>query len=130
MIDFADNKINVTQKLKFVLGRVENIVGKQENVGYQVFSPLPIMFSKSFLTLSQTSPGFYVSAVQFKSFENTVGKGEIARNEQFLLFSFSPFPTAFSTCLKNFLPFSSNFELSSANTFSLEESKICRLGKG
>ena len=37
------------------------------------------------LTLSQTSPGFfYVS--QYKSFENTVGKGEIARNEQFLLF--------------------------------------------
>ena len=35
------------------------------------------------LTLSQTSPGFYVSAVQV--FENTVGKGEIARNEQFHL---------------------------------------------
>ena len=32
------------------------------------------------LTLSQTKPGFY------KSFENTVGKGEIAHNEQFLLF--------------------------------------------
>ena len=25
---FADNKINVAEKLKFVLGRVENIVGK------------------------------------------------------------------------------------------------------
>ena len=36
------------------------------------------------LTLSQTSPGFYVSAEQ--SFESTVGKGEIAHNEQFLLF--------------------------------------------
>ena len=36
------------------------------------------------LTLSQTSPGFYVSAVQV--LENTVGKEEIARNEQFLLF--------------------------------------------
>ena len=32
----------------------------------------------------QTSPGFYVSAVQ--SFENTVGKGETACIEQFLLF--------------------------------------------
>ena len=43
------------------------------------------------LTPSQTSPGFYVSAV--KVFENTVGKGEIARNEQFLLFPqcFLPF---------------------------------------
>ena len=59
-----------------------------------------------------------------KPFENTVGKGEIARNEQFLLFP------VFSTCLDNFLPFSSNLKLSSANSFSLEESNICRLGKG
>ena len=36
------------------------------------------------LTLSQTCPGFYMSVV--RSLENTVGKGEIARNYQFLLF--------------------------------------------
>ena len=36
------------------------------------------------LTLSQTSLDFYVSVVQ--AFENTEGKGEIARNKQFLLF--------------------------------------------
>ena len=42
----------------------------------------------------------------------------------------SPFPTEFSTRLDSFLPFSSNLKLSSANSFSLEESKICRLGKG
>ena len=37
------------------------------------------------LTLSQTSPGFYVSAVQaFR--KHFGGKGEIASNEQFLLF--------------------------------------------
>ena len=47
-----------------------------------------------------------------KPFENTVGKGEI-----------SPFPTVFSTRLDTFLPFSSNLKLSSANSFSLEESK-------
>ena len=38
---FADNKINVTQKLKFALGRVDlqNIVGKGENAGnkFQLF---------------------------------------------------------------------------------------------
>ena len=38
----------------------------------------------------------------------------------------SPFPTVFSTCSDYFLPFSSNLKLSSANSFSLEESKICR----
>ena len=35
------------------------------------------------LTLSQTSPGFYVSALQDLK---TLGKREIACNEQFLLF--------------------------------------------
>ena len=30
----ADNKINVTEKMKFVFGGVENIVGKGENAGY------------------------------------------------------------------------------------------------
>ena len=42
------------------------------------------------LTLSKTSPGFYVSTV---SFENTAGIGEIAHNERFLFFPqcFKPF---------------------------------------
>ena len=71
------------------------------------------------LTLSQTSPG-----LQYKSLENTVGKGEIARNEQFLLS-----PTKFSTRMENFLPFSLNSKLSSANSFHLEELKICPLRK-
>ena len=53
-----------------------------------------------------------------KPLENTVEKGEIARNEQFLLFQ------VFSTRLDSFLPFSSNLKLSSANSFSLEEAKI------
>ena len=35
-------------------------------------------------TLFKTSPRF--TCLQYKSFENTVGKREIARNEQFLLF--------------------------------------------
>ena len=74
-------------------------------------------------TLSQTSPSFYV--LQYKSFENTVGKGEIAGNEHFLLF-----PQCFSICLENFQSFSLNLELSSAHSFTLEESKVCRLGKG
>ena len=58
-------------------------------------------------------------------FENTVGKGEIARNEQFLLFTI-----VFSTLLAHFLPFSSNVKLSCAKSSSLKESKISHLGKG
>ena len=48
---------------------------------------------------SQTSPGFYVSAV--KVFGKHCGK---RRNCS--LRAISPFPTVFSTILENFLPFS------------------------
>ena len=40
-----------------------------------------------------------------------------------------PFPTVFLTILENSLPFLSNLKLSSANSFSLVEFSICRLGK-
>ena len=43
---FADNKINVSETLKFVLQRVENIVGKGENAGYQHFLLFPQCFQK------------------------------------------------------------------------------------
>ena len=45
---FAEDTFSVTEKLKFVLGKVENIVGKGENAGKPAFSPLPTMFSKGF----------------------------------------------------------------------------------
>ena len=38
------DKINVTQKLKFALGTVENIVGKGENAFYQHFLLFPQCF--------------------------------------------------------------------------------------
>ena len=37
----ADDIVNVNEKLKFVLRRVENIVGKRENAGYQNFLHFP-----------------------------------------------------------------------------------------
>ena len=45
---FADDKINVTKKSKFVVARVENIVEKGENAGNQHFLLFPQMFSKDF----------------------------------------------------------------------------------
>ena len=45
---FADEKINSSKKLTFMLGRVENIVGKGENAGYQHFLLFHTMFSKGF----------------------------------------------------------------------------------
>ena len=46
---FACDKINVTQKLKIKLERVEIIAGKGENAGYQHFLLFPTVFSKGLL---------------------------------------------------------------------------------
>ena len=64
------------------------------------------------------------TCLQYKSFENT------GKRRKCMLQAISPFPTVFSTHLENIPPVSSNLKLSSANSFSLEESEICRLGKG
>ena len=55
----ADNKINLTQNLKFVLGNVENILGKGENAGYQHFLLFPKCFQK-FLCSGSLKVGIYV----------------------------------------------------------------------
>ena len=75
------------------------------------------------LTLSQTSPWFYMSAGQV--FWKHCGKRRNCSSR-----AISPFPTVFSTHLENFLPFSSNLKLSSASALNLEECKVCRLGNG
>ena len=94
---FEDDKLDVTQNVKVVFDRIENIVGKEENAGY--------LFPKQALVFT---------CLHYKSFENTVGKGEIAPNEQFLLFS------QFSTLLENSVPSSPNSKLSSASSFNME----------
>ena len=45
---FADDKINANVKLNFGTGRVQNIVGKGENAGYQHFLLFPQCFQKLF----------------------------------------------------------------------------------
>ena len=67
-----------------------------------------------------------IQALKRLLFKNSVGKGEIARNEQFLLFSqrFLPFLRSFH----HFHPIQ-NCCLQALN-LSVEDSKIFRLGKG
>ena len=48
--EFADDKINVTQKLEFVLGRLEIIVGEGQNAGHQHF----LLFSQCFQKVACT----------------------------------------------------------------------------
>ena len=45
---FADDKINVTEKLKFVLANTENILGNGKNFGYQHFLLFPLCFENAF----------------------------------------------------------------------------------
>ena len=68
------------------------------------------------LTLSQTSPGFYVSAIQ------VFLKGEIAHIKQFYHSVFYPYGKLSAILIK--------FEIVSANSSCLEGYKICHLGKG
>ena len=66
------------------------------------------------------------TCLQYKYFENTVEKGEIDGNDQFL-----PFPTVFSILSENLLPFSLSYKLLSADYLNFEEYvNICYSGKG
>ena len=62
---------------------------------------------------------------QQTAFENTVGKGEIARNEQFLLF-----PQCFLLNQIMVPQFVHIFNIISLFAAELEEPKICKSGKG
>ena len=44
---FADENSNEAEKLKFVLGWLENMVGKGENAGFQHFLLFPLCFQKA-----------------------------------------------------------------------------------
>ena len=46
---FADDKINMTEKFKFVLEKVDKHCGKRRKCWLPAFSPFPAMFSKDFL---------------------------------------------------------------------------------
>ena len=46
---FSNDKIKVTEKLKFVKGRVEKHCGKWRKCWLPAFSPFPTMFSKGLL---------------------------------------------------------------------------------
>ena len=50
MKELADDKINVTEKLKFLLGRIENIVENKRKCWQPAFSPFSYSGFKGFIT--------------------------------------------------------------------------------
>ena len=108
MVTIARLRVNIVSKI-FVRKRSNPMV--LENCRFEYY-----------LSRFPNKPLFYV----FKSFENTVGNGEIARNEQFLLF-----PQCFPAFWRTFhLFFFSNLKLSSANSVSLKESTTIVVWEG
>ena len=97
----------------------ENIVQKGQNAGNQHF----LLFQKCFLP-------YFKLIFQILTHSHTMTPFDTPRKQAFWKQAISPFPTVFSTRLDSFPPFSSNLKLSSANSFSLEESKICCLEMG
>ena len=51
---YADDKINATRSLNFVLGGVKNILGKRRKCWLPAFSPFPKMFSKALQKVSSS----------------------------------------------------------------------------
>ena len=92
----------MTEKLNIILERVENIVGKGKITSHQHFLIFPQYFQKVLKIVSLKQQMLDFSKLKefaydnFELYENgrklsirvesTVGKGEIARYEQFLLF--------------------------------------------
>ena len=112
---FADNKMNV---------QTTNVMLKMLNV-IKTISPLPTMFLKaSYLNPFSNKPRF-LRVCSTSLLKTKLGKGEIAHEEQFLLF-----PTVFFYPFGELSAISSNLKFSTATSFSLEESKICCLGNG
>ena len=79
---------------------IRNIFGKKWGGGGFWVMRLKKFFDQG-LTLPEQALIF--TCLQYNSFENTVGKGEIARNEQFLLF-----PLCFLHVFRTFCPFISS----------------------
>ena len=65
---FADDKLNVTQNVKVVFHRIKNIVGKEENAGYQHFLLFPQRLQKAFS--SPASKVVTIAGINFKFYEN------------------------------------------------------------
>ena len=90
-IEFAVDKFIVTKNMIIFFYRVE--MEKEEMLVFKHFLPFPTMFSQASsaeLNLSQTSPDFYLSAVQV--FQKLCWKWRNSRNTNNFFF-----PTVFST---------------------------------
>ena len=93
MKDFADDNFKFYENGRKLSKWVENTVGKGEIARYEQFLLFPQCFQKALQTtvfskgFADDNFKFYENGIKLSKWvENTVGKEEIARYEQFLLF--------------------------------------------
>ena len=115
---FADDNFKFDESCRKLSKPVESTVGKEEIARHEQFLLFPQCFQKTF----PNKPWFLL--VCCASLLKTLWE-----KEKLLVTSNFSFSHSVFCPIENFLSFSSNLKLSSANSFSLERSKICRLGK-
>ena len=116
-------------KVQIWFGKGRKHCGKKRKCWLPAFSPFHILFSKAiYFRVINPFPhnDTFGRLVEINLLKTLSEKEELLVTSNFS-FSHSVF---FSFFLDNFLPFSSNLKLSSANFFSLEESKICHMVTG
>ena len=137
--EFADDNFKLDENGRKLSKQVENTVGKGEIARYEQFLLFPQCFQKACFPgaskgvivwewVNQDSLSF-PNKPWFLHVCNTSLLKHFGKRRNCSLRAISPFPKVLSILLEKFLPFSSNLKLLSANSFSLEESKICHLGK-
>ena len=139
---FADDNIRFDENGRKFPKRIENTVGKGEIAHYKQFLLLPQCFQKTYaaytykpglvwkmvkqpfsrtlITLYQTIP--ILTVLMNKALENTVGKGENAGDQHFLLFH------SITTLSKREIVILGMLNLSSSNAFNLVLSNILLFG--
>ena len=119
--------LQLHSKFKIWYGKGRKHCAQREKMLGTAFSLFPQNVFNSFLCYAGENPFpkklWFLRVCSTSLLKTLLGKEKLLVTSNFS-FSNSVF------CLKSFLPFSSNLKLSSANSFSLEESKICHLGKG
>ena len=107
---------------------VENTVVKGEIARYEQFLLLPQCFQKDLLETCKNQglfgKGLLFNKPLFSPASSTSLLKTLWERETLLVIITFSFPTVFSTLSENFLPFSWNFKLPSANSLCLEESKF------
>ena len=139
MKDFADDNLKFEENFRKLFKPVENTVGKGEIARYEQFLLFPQCFQK--VCFPGASKGVivweWVKLLRYVNFRIILTLSQTivfwkhrGKRRPCSLRTIFPFSTVFPIRFENFLPFSSNSKLSSANSFNLEESEICRLVMG